>query len=350
LEGRVDCEYDWGAVSSIASAFLPEGLKLEGKRKDTINFSSEYPTDKGEELLANLSTKGKVGFERAEYMGLNFGPTEVDIQIDKGLMRIAPFSTIINEGKFSYAAAQADFKQEPTLLKTDEPIQMIKDIKINDETTKQLLIYVNPVFANALNVRGIANFHCEKLSIPLAGATRNDLVVIGTLSISDLRWASSADLLGKIMSIIGERADAQVITIHPTRFVLQNGVLGYEDMQMDVGDNPVNFKGKIGLDKKLDMKVTLPYTTEGRTVRTDDVSNTNRIVVTMRGTIDKPELDLGKVLEQVLLQKLLGKKSKDTPDDESKEEPPAESEEDLEERLKKELEKKAREVLEELLK
>jgi hypothetical protein len=126
LKGRVDCEYDWGAVSSIASAFLPEGLKLEGKRKDTINFSSEYPTDKGEELLANLSTKGKVGFERAEYMGLNFGPTEVDIQIDKGLMRIAPFSTTVNNGQLNFAG-EADFKQKPTLLKTPGAIQIIKE-------------------------------------------------------------------------------------------------------------------------------------------------------------------------------------------------------------------------------
>jgi hypothetical protein len=302
LEGRVDCEYDWAAVSTIASAFLPEGLKLEGKRKDTINFSSEYPTDKGEELLANLSTEGKVGFERAEYMGFHFGPTEVDIQIDKGLMRIAPFSTTVNNGQLNFAG-EADFKEEPTLLKTPGAIEIMKDIQINEVTTDKLLMYVNPVFANAVNVSGIANFNCERLAIPLAGATKNDLEVTGTISVNRLRLEAS-DLLGQILSVAGASARGQDITINPTRFVLQDGFLRYDDMEMVVGDNPVNFGGVIGLDKSLKMTVTLPYTTRGRTVKVGEIEAGERISLPLRGTINRPELDLGKLLEEQLKQQL----------------------------------------------
>ena len=81
LEGQVDCEYDWSAVSTVAGPFLAEGLKLQGKRRDAINFTSEYPTGQTDKLLANLNTKAKLGFEKAQYMGLNFGPTDIDIQI-----------------------------------------------------------------------------------------------------------------------------------------------------------------------------------------------------------------------------------------------------------------------------
>jgi len=52
-----------------------------------------------------------MGFEQAGYMGLNFGPTDVDIQIQSGLLTIAPFTTIVNEGQFNFAS-QADFKQK----------------------------------------------------------------------------------------------------------------------------------------------------------------------------------------------------------------------------------------------
>jgi hypothetical protein len=94
------------------------------------------------------------------------------------------------------------------------------------------------------------------------------------------------------------------ITIRPTRFILQNGFLRYDDMQMDVGNNPVNFRGVIGLDKSLDMTVTLPYTTAGRTARVGKEVEGARISLPLRGTIDKPELDLGKLLENQLKQQL----------------------------------------------
>ncbi len=71
-------------------------------------------------------------------------------------------------------------------------------------------------------------------------------------------------------------------------------------MQMDVGDNPVNFKGVIGLDKSLDMTATLPYTTEGRTARVGRDTRGRRITLPIKGTVDKPELDMGKLLEEQL--------------------------------------------------
>jgi hypothetical protein len=68
-------------------------------------------------------------------------------------------------------------------------------------------------------------------------------------------------------------------------------------MQIDVGDNPINFKGAIGLDKSLDMTVTLPYTTEGRTARVGGTTRGARIALPLKGTVDKPQLDTDKLLE-----------------------------------------------------
>ena len=302
LQGQADLEYSLAAVGDIFSQFLPEGLEMAGKREHKIEFAAQYPTGQTDKLMANLSGKANLGFEKAGYMGLDFGPTEVDIQVQKGMLKIEPFSTTVNNGQLNFAA-QADFNQKPTLLQTPEPIEIIRDIQINDQTTKQLLMYVNPVFANAVNVTGIANFACEKLAIPLAGADHNEIEVIGTISVNKLRLQAS-DLLGQIFSLIGSGTGGQYITIRPTRFVLQDGFLRYDDMQMDIGDNPVNFKGVIGLNKSLNMTVTLPYTLKGRTVRVDKETVGERISLSLRGTLDKPELDTGKLLEDVLEKEL----------------------------------------------
>jgi len=298
LQGQAECEYDWAALSPLTARFLPEGLNLQGKRKDAVSFLSEYPADQGDKLMANLNAKAKVGFKQADYMGLNFGLTDVDIQVQKGMLKITPFTTVVNEGQLNFGA-EADFTQKPTLFKTGKPMQIVKDIKVNDQTTAQLLKYVNPIFANAVNVSGIANFNCEQLAIPLDNDAGNKAVIVGTISISKLRLQAS-DLLGQIISLAGGGASGADITIHPTQFVLKDGILRYDNMQMDVGNNPVNFKGAIGLDKSLDMTVTLPYTTAGRTARVGGETRGARITLPLKGTVDKPQLDTGKLIEQQL--------------------------------------------------
>jgi len=301
LKGDAELEYDWSAVSTIAAPYLPEDLTLQGKRKDTITFTSEYPTDQKDKLTANLNAKGKVGFDKAGYMGLDFDTTDVDIQVQNGLLNIAPFTTSVNEGQFNFAGG-ADFKQKPSLFKAAKPMYIIKDVKITDEMVKKLLKFVNPIFAEAVNVSGVTNFNCEQLAIPLSALAKNDATVIGTISMSQVRLETS-DLLGQILTLVGGGARGTVLTIHPTKIILQKGVLRYDDMQIDVGDNPINFKGAIGLDKSLDMTVTLPYTTEGRTARVGRETRGRRIVLPLKGTVDKPQLDTAKLLEDQAIQK-----------------------------------------------
>jgi len=303
LEGLIDYEYDWSALGTVAGPFLPQGLTLQGKRKDAINFTSEYPSGQPDKLLAGLSTKGKLGFDKAQYVGMNFGLTNVDVQIQQGLLKVAPFAATVNNGQFSFAG-QADFKQKPTLLKTANPVQMIKDIDINDEMTRRLLIYVSPIFANAVNVSGVVNFGCEQLTIPLSAADKNQAEVVGTISISKLRLQAS-DLLGQILSLAGKGVPGQDFTIHPTRFVLQNGFLRYDDMQVDVGDSPINFTNAvIGLDKSYDMTVVLPWTLSGRTARVGE-NVSDRIKLRLKtGAGAKPELDVGGLLQEMQKQLL----------------------------------------------
>lgn len=301
LKGQADLEYDWSGMTAIASPFLPPGLKLAGKRNDSIKFDTQYPAGKTDKLLANLNTKGNFGFDRASYMGLNFGKTDIDIQVQQGLMKISPFTTTVNNGQLSFAG-DADFKQTPALLKTPRPMQIVKDIQITPETTEKLLKFVNPLFADATDASGVASLYCQRLAIPLDEGYENDIEVLGTIS-AKFRLQGS-NLLAQILSVAGASTRGRDITIHPTDFVLRNGFLSYEDMRMDVGEYPLNFKGTIGLNKSLNMTITLPYTISGRTVKTGRPSSEQRLSLALTGTTDRPELDMGKLLEDQLKKEL----------------------------------------------
>jgi hypothetical protein len=302
LQGQLDAQWDWAAVGQAASAFVPGTISMAGQRQVAINFASTYPADDPNGLLAHLSSEASIGFERAEYMGLNFGPTEIDMQIENGRMQVRPFTTTVNNGTLSFAA-QADLGQTPILLRTPGPLQMAQGIQITEEMVDHFLKYVNPIFADAVGVSGIVNFETQSLAVPLAGGGQ-PAQLTGTIGISELRLQAS--LLNRILGVIKESVRDQVLTIHPTKIALHDGVLRYDDMQIDVGDNPINFGGAIGLDGILDMTVLLPYTYEGRTVRVGDGDQRGRrISVPLTGTLDNPQINLQKLLETQIRDQIL---------------------------------------------
>lgn len=308
LQGQATCEYDWSAVSAVAAPFLPKDLELYGKRADTISFSSEYPTDQNDGLLANLSGQAKLGFEKASYMGLHFGPTDVDLKIRNGLLQIAPFSTTVNQGKLNLAGV-VDLKERPMTLTMPEPMQVIDKVALNDEVSAKLLVHFNPLFVGQGNVTGIADYHSEKLVIPLGKQATKKPEIAGTVAMHDIRLEATG-LLGLLLSKAktGRYVNAALM---PTRFVFRDDVLSYDDMQINLDRYPVNFRGSIGPqvglsetgepDKKLDMKVVTPYIlTENLklvTANVEQAADPRRIPVPLRGTSHKPQLDMSKLLE-----------------------------------------------------
>ncbi len=300
LEGQLDAQLDWAAVGQAASAFMPGMLDIAGQRQVTLNFASTYPVDDPNGFLTNLDSTASLGFDRAAYKGLNFGSTQIDVQVTKGSMQIKPFTTTVNEGKLSFAA-QADLRRTPILLKTPGPLQVAQGVRITPEMTENFLKYVNPIFADAVGVSGVVNLDTQSMTIPLTGGSKQSTQLAGTIGIQQLRLQAS--LLNKILSVIKESVRDQVLTIQPTKINLQNAVLRYEDMQIDVGDNPVTFSGAVGLNEKLDMTVLLPYTIEGRTVRIgDDEQKGKRVSVPLTGTLSAPQLNVQKLLETQILQ------------------------------------------------
>jgi hypothetical protein len=303
MQGTMQGKYNWSALDGITENFLPDGMKISGQQESNITFSADYPVSDPNAIWDNLNSTASIGFTEAHYMGLDFGPTRVNLTVDQGILKIAPFSTRVNQGQFKFNG-RADFKQHPAVLRTTGQFALAKGIRVNKENVRTLLTYVNPIFANAVNARGLINFNCKELAIPLKENAVDQLKIAGTLSISQLHLDAS-DLLGQLISALGRKYRGQALTIHPTEFTLDKGILSYDNMQVDIGDNPVNFSGRIGLDKKLNMTVTLPYTLAGRTINIHRKSRGSRISLPLKGTVDRPKLDLRSMLKDQLQKGLM---------------------------------------------
>ncbi len=298
IQAEATCQYDLEAIQGVVADLLPEGLDMAGQRTGHIQFDSTYPTADPNGLFASASGKTRFGFDRAAYMGLAFGPTDVNAVFDRGVLRVEPFETRVNQGTFAFAST-TDFRKTPVLMSLPRPMVMAQSVQVTPATTQQLFRYLNPMFANLTDVSGEFSFACDHLALPLKREGARELEMRGTLAMNNVILSGSS-LLSQILSQVGSGPlNAQRMEIRPTQFTVSQGVVQYDDMPIIVGDNPVNFSGRIGLDDSLQMKVVLPYTRGGRTVRVGDASQ-DRWVVDLTGTINQPQIKIDSVVDQLL--------------------------------------------------
>jgi hypothetical protein len=299
MSAKADCDYEWKFVSTLLSAFMPSDLTIEGQNKTTVEFSSSWPADKPEELLANLSTKPiNVAFDKAEYRGFTVSqPSKIAVQFDKGLLDIPKFSMKVNDGTLTFAA-NADFTKSPTLLTIPEPLTILDKVKVDERVSIKLLQYLNPIFKDVDRFTGVATFSARKLAIPLKGAGPKDLLLNGNFFVKDMRLASP--IFTAIQKIMPGSTSGQM-EILPTDITAINGLLRYNNMQLNAGNNPFNFVGRINLlTKSIEgSSVITPYTT-GPTIQVGQENTPGRITIPFKGTYVNPELDLSKLLQQNL--------------------------------------------------
>ena len=298
MNGKIDAEIDLGAMRAIAAPALPAGLEIQGRQKTQLVFDSKYPTDKPSQLAAHLNlAPTTIGFDKASYQGVNLGATKIALQAKEGLLTISPFQTAVNEGTLDFAG-QLDLRTSPMVLTTAASMPKVTNLQLNDIIGQSVLPYLNPVFADAGQLRGKLNLVCDQMVIPLSGLRKQDIAILGTVSIDEMAL-SSGGLFSELLNGMGQSKE-QPMRIRPTKFRVQNAIVSYDDMQLDVGNNPVNFAGAVAFDQRIDMKVTLPWTIGGRTARVGKESTAPRITLPLGGTLKQPELKADKLIENVL--------------------------------------------------
>ncbi len=304
VECRGDVRYDWQEIPRLLGSFWPEGLEVTGERNDGFAFSGLYPLRGDGRMLENLSGTFRTGFANAGYMGLEFAETALRVDVEEGMMTLHPFETSVNGGTVRFACT-ADLARAPLVLHLQEPMEIVSDVPVNKMLSHKLLRRVNPLFADHISVGGKAGLNNERMALVLGEGCLDGTFFQGTFSAEQVQLGG-AGLLGAVLSVAGISPARELITVRPTRVVLDGGVLTYENMQVEVGRYPLIFSGSVSIeDGGLDMEVVLPYTASGKTVRVGEAVAGRRVVVPLGGTIDSPEIDVRGALGRGLLEENL---------------------------------------------
>lgn len=298
LAGNLQAQYDLKTVTAFASPFLPQGLVLEGKRNDTVHFESQYPTDQPDLMKKNLNASASFGFDKAQYQGLNFGPTKVAVNVKQGQATIDIPDADVNGGKVRFTG-NVNLAEKPMMLRLNKSEQVVENVKIDDVISAKLLQYLNPMFFGATGVTGTANLSCSSLAIPLGGGNPKDIHLDGAIGLTDVRLNSP--LLGLFKQAMRtEGLDLFSIPVSP--FTVKDGFVKYEDMPMMFGKNfGLHFGGAIGLDKSLAMNVGVPV-------------NDRIVQIPLGGTLVSPKPDFGKLVLNSLIDQIPTKNEKDKSD------------------------------------
>ena len=307
LAAKFDYELDLDLATKIAKDYMPDELEVGGKSSGGVSVSSFYLNDEVQEMDKNLSGEAGFGFDYANYLGLKFGKTKMNVAFEKGLLNIKPFSAPVNQGAVNFSA-NVDFNKTPVILRLAEPMAVVNKVQVDKEMAKEMLMYLNPMFADVAEISGVTNFYCEQLEIPLMPSDKNLAIVKGTVGMNDIKLVGTG-LINQITKLTGQGNRVDNIAMLPTDFVLENGLLHYDRMQINFDNNPLTFAGDIFLDKRMALTIELPWTYGGRTARVGDESS-NRIKLSVLGTVDDPRINTDKLIEEAarkILEREAGK-------------------------------------------
>ncbi len=306
MDAEFEAEYDLEAVSALAAPYLPDGLRVRGRRTDRLVLSSEWPEEAPEQMRANLNGQAGFGFDSAEYVGLNVGPTTLMMEIAQGVVNVSIPETVVNQGILRFAGT-IDLSEEPMFLRLSDPNVLLQDIHVDDLITQQLLTYVNPIFAGAVRTSGLATLTCRRFELPLSAEPLDKMNIDATLDIDDMRMQPGF-LFDEIMPIVtlvnqlaGTGFNLQLqdrrlpVDLKPTDLQVVDGRVRYEDMTIEMGNFPLRFSGSLGLDNTLAMDVRIPI---GRDIEADYFQ------VPLGGTVTSPTLDAAR-LPELIRQRLL---------------------------------------------
>ena len=123
----------------------------------------------------------------------------------------------------------------------------------------------------------------------------------GTVSVADMQLISP--IFNLITRIRGKSLDYYKMQIRPTHITAKDGLVRYDNMPLDVGENPFNFVGRIDLMTRSieGSKAITPYTLSD-TIKIGQENTPGRISGNFKGTYDKPEIDWGRLIQDTILQ------------------------------------------------
>ena len=320
IDLRGQYNYDLATASQILASEWEEIFTAQGvqTRSFALRGPITPPNDAEDfELLQALTAEFDFGWDGADVLGVQIGQAAMNARLADGVLAVEPFRTPVNQGFVNFATTFR-LSPEPALLLLP-PGRAVENVDITPQTCSRGLKFVNPFLADATRISGRFSVQMDGADVPLAdpaaGSFGGSLEIHGAefrpgpLAEQLIAVATRVEMAIKAISGEPPRREVVFMTIpeQAVRFLMKEGRVYHDQLEMHVGDVVVRTQGSVGVvDESLALIVSFPIQEKWVRGTSSLRPLVGQVVQTpVAGTMRQPQIDL-RALDQLnrdLLQK-----------------------------------------------
>ncbi len=306
-------------AAGAAGRIAPAGGHNEGQFKGQINYDLErlcgllrlgdgiHLTGRGTSdawyrgplTVSNAMTTGQAEagarWDQADLGGFNLGRGELKATMQSGVVQMTPLELTVGQGRV-HLAPRLVLRPEPVTL-TLPAGPLAEQIQIDPAMCASMLRFAAPAIASVSSARGTFSIILDSCRIPLGDPKKSD--VVGRLVIHSVE-IGSGPMLGQLSTLLSNNAPAKVKQESVVSFVVRDGKVHHEGLELQFPELTIRTSGDVGFDKTLNITAEMPVPPKwlaGNNVLTQAVKN-QVIRLPIKGVLDKPQLDQQEMARQ----------------------------------------------------
>jgi len=274
-------QYDWQKLAPLLRSYLGAGIVLQGRGAEPLRWQG--PLDWG---LAEASMA--IGWQQIDAYGFRGGPAVLRGQMSRGWLQIAPVEMDLSEGKLQ-AAGAVRLSPGPVELVLEKGTAA-RQIRITPAMCASAFQYIAPVLAEVTTVEGRVSLMLDFCRVPLANPAASQIQ--GRLLIHSIHIGPSP-LVQELASLLMKEPTARLRNEAVIPFVMANGRVYHEGMELVFPEVTIRTQGYVGLDQSLALTAEMPILPKWTAMnpRLATAMKGQTIRVPIQGTLQRPQLD-----------------------------------------------------------
>ncbi|MCR9200390.1 MAG: AsmA-like C-terminal region-containing protein [Planctomycetaceae bacterium] len=301
-----DTQYD---LSSLSRQFLSVdgSLMLTGQGRQTFELTGAPSLLTPDDLLAHqrlqtsaqepaelLTIRGGLAWDGGRLYGTQMGGGQVDLQLVDGVLTSSPIQCALSGGQLN---VMPRWRLQENVIELASGAR-VSGLPLTTELASTWLGYVSPMLAESAAVQGVVSARLQQFAWFLD--TPRHSLVDGVLSIQQASAAAgpSLDPVIRVLELVGRQDLAGRQLVFPSQDVrihVAQGIVEHDQLQMDLNDYQIATSGRIGLDERVDLTLSVPL---------EKGANSRRVQIPVRGTIRRPVPAMDGLLQNLGQQEL----------------------------------------------
>lgn len=301
-----DTQYD---LSSLSRQFLSADgtILLTGQGQQTFELTGApgllTPADlvahqrrqtSAQEPAELLTIRGGLAWDGGRLYGAQLGGGQVDVQLADGVLTSTPIQCALSGGQLN---VMPRWRLQENVIELASGAR-VSDLPLTSELASNWLGYVSPMLAESASVQGVVSGRLQQFAWFID--TPEHSLVDGVLSVQQASAAAGPSLepVIRMLELIGKNNLADRQLLFPTQDVrihVAQNVVEHDQLQMDLNDYRIATSGRIGLDERVDLTLSVPL---------DKGADSRRVQIPVRGTIRRPVPAMDGLLQNLGQQEL----------------------------------------------